>query len=125
MGEMTLSEMGSLILAIAAGLVLLSNAAEKIGAAWRAIKAPAEQKDTVQNDRITKLEEGKKDLDEWRRSVDRKLANDQREFSVIHDGLQASFQAQLALLDHGIDGNNIKQMQDAKLELQRHLISKT
>lgn len=125
MGEMTLSELGTLILAIAAGLVMLANAAEKIGGVWKAIKAPAEKKDTAQNDRIADLEDRMKNLDEWKKGVDRKLDNDQREFSVIHEGLQASFQAQLALLEHGIDGNNIKQMQDAKAVLQQHLISKT
>lgn len=30
----------------------------------------------------------------------------------------------LALLDHGIDGNNIEQMQHAKEELQNHLINR-
>ena len=42
----------------------------------------------------------------------------------IEAGNRASHQALLALLDHGIDGNNIKQMQDAKKTLQQHLIDR-
>ena len=52
------------------------------------------------------------------------LSNDKKQLDEIHDGLRASYQAQLALLDHGIDGNNIKQMQDAKTVLQKHLINR-
>ena len=32
--------------------------------------------------------------------------------------------ALLALLDHGIDGNNIEQMKQAKEDLQRHLVER-
>ena len=101
------------ILAIASGFVLLVNAAEKAVKVWKAAKAPNAKQD-----------EAIKELQEWRKDVDRKLNNDSKQLDEIHDGLRASFQAQLALLDHGIDGNNIKQMQDAKEALQQHLINR-
>lgn len=99
------------VLAAASAVVLLFNAAKAIVAAWQAAKAP----NAAQNDRIKALEDR---MDE----VDRKLSNDRQQLDEIHAGLRASYQAQLALLDHGIDGNNVKQMQDAKEVLQRHLI---
>ena len=114
MGEMSVSEAWTLILAIVSAFMLMANAVEKIVKAWKMAKAPND----LQNERLRELEE-------WRKSVDRKLENDKHELSTSHDGLQASFQAQLALLDHGIDGNNIDQMQKAKAVLQQHLISKT
>lgn len=101
------------VLAAASAVVLLSNAAEKIVKAWRAAKAP----NAKQDERIAALEE-------WRKEVDSKLTNDKEQLDEIHNGLRASYQAQLALLDHGIDGNNIKQMQDAKEALQQHLINR-
>ena len=101
------------ILAAASAFVLLSNAAEKIVKAWKVAKAPS-----------VKQDEAIKELQEWRKEVDAKLNSDKKQLDEIHDGLRASYQAQLALLDHGIDGNNIKQMQDAKEALQLHLINR-
>ena len=40
------------------------------------------------------------------------------------DKLIELWPALLALLDHGIDGNNISQMQEAKTALQNHLINR-
>lgn len=101
------------ILAWASAFVLLANAAEKIAKAVQAARAP----NVKQDERL-------KDLEEWRKEVDRKLSSDKLQLAEIHEGLRASYQAQLALLDHGIDGNNIKQMQDAKEALQQHLINR-
>ena len=101
------------ILAVASAIVLISNAVEKIAKAWSAAKAP----NVKQDERI-------KALEDWRKEVDDKLNNDKKQLDEIHEGLRASYQAQLALLDHGIDGNNIEQMQHAKEELQNHLINR-
>lgn len=101
------------ILAVASAIVLLANAAEKIIAAWKAAKAPNVQ----QNQRLDALEE-------WKRDVDRKLLNDNNHLNAIDEGARVTQRALIALLEHGIDGNNIKQMQDAKAELQNHLINR-
>lgn len=100
-----------LVMALANFVNQVGGALEKISAARRAAAAPDEE----QNRRLTELED-------WRKEVDRDRKNNRVQLDEIHDGLRASFQAQLALLDHGIDGNNIKQMQDAKTVLQKHLI---
>ena len=104
---------GGGILAIAGAIVTVGTAVEKLVQVFRAAKAPNDN----QNKRIT-------DLEEWREDVDRKLKNDKDQLDEIHEGLRASYQAQLALLDHGIDGNNIEQMQHAKADLQKHLINR-
>lgn len=113
MENLTTGELWTAVLAVASAIVLLSNAAKAIANAWQAAKAP----NVKQDQRLTELET-------WRKEVDRKLENDKRQLDEIHCGLRASYQAQLALLDHGIDGNNIKQMQDAKEALQKHLIDR-
>lgn len=113
MENLTPGQVWTAVLAAASAVVLLSNAAKAIVAAVQAAKAPNAQ----QNERITALED-------WKKDVDRKLNADKVQLDEIHDGLRASYQAQLALLDHGIDGNNIKQMQDAKEVLQKHLINR-
>ena len=107
------------VLAICTAIITISNAVEKISNIRKAAKAPNDR----QNERIDALEDWKDtELRDWQKEVDRKLNRDKEQLDSIHDGLRASYQAQLALLDHGIDGNNIKQMQDAKEALQKHLI---
>ena len=110
---MNAGEISTAILAAASAIVLLSNAAEKIVKAVQAAKKP----NSIQNDRLTALEE-------WKKSVDRKLENDKMHLESIDAGNRVTQLALLALLDHGIDGNNIDQMQHAKEELQSHLINR-
>jgi hypothetical protein len=117
MGNMTLAEALALILAIASGFLLLANAAEKIVKAYKAWKAPAAQQNERQNERLDALEA-------WQKEVDGKLNNDNARLDAIVDDNRVTQRALLALLDHGIDGNNIKQMQDAKEDLRTHLINR-
>lgn len=101
------------VLATASAVVLLSNAVEKIIKAVKAAKAP----NIKQDERL-------KALEDWKKTVDGKLDRDNNRLESIEEGNRASQRALLALLDHGIDGNNIKQMQDAKETLQNHLINR-
>lgn len=103
----------ALLLAVASAVVLLSNAVEKIAGAVRAAKAP----NIKQDERINEIEERLK-------KVEQHLGQDNTRLDVIERGNRASQQALLALLDHGIDGNNITQMQHAKEELQTYLINR-
>ena len=113
MGSWTPAEIWAAILAVASAIVLLSNAAEKISKAVQAAKAPNLQ----QNQRLEALEK-------WKEGVDSKLDNDKRHLDAIDESNRVTQVALLALLDHGIDGNNTKQMQHAKEELQNHLINR-
>ena len=70
--------------------------------------------------KIARLEQRVKRLEE----IDGYLETDKKRLDGIEDGNRATQRALLALLDHGIDGNNIAQMQKAKEELQEHLISR-
>lgn len=107
------TELWTLILAGASALVLLSNAAEKIADAVRKAKAP----NVEQDKRLDRVERHLEEVDAF-------LDKDKKRLDSIEDGNRATQRALLALLDHGIDGNNISQMQKAKEELQEHLISR-
>ena len=113
MKNLTPTELWGAVLAVASAIVLLANCAENIAKAIRTAKAPNEKQDQ-------RLDAVEKRLEE----VDRYLGNDKRRLDSIEIGNRATQRAILALLDHGIDGNNIKQMQDAKTELQSHLINR-
>ena len=102
----------STILAIASGFVLLSNCVEKIANAVKVAKAP-EQK---QNDEI---EEIKVRLDK----VETKLENDMKQIADAKECNHVLTKGMLALLEHGINGNNIDQMRDAKNGVEAYLIN--
>jgi hypothetical protein len=113
MENVTPAEIWTAVLAIASAIVLLANAARALVSAWKVAKAPAAEIDRRLNeleDRMTKAE--------------KKLDKDQEHFEAIEASNRVTQVALLALLDHGIDGNNIDQMQHAKEELQTHLINK-
>jgi hypothetical protein len=112
MENFTPSELWAVVAWVAAAIVLLGNASDRIAKAWRAAKAPNDE----QNARLDNLEH-RMDV------AEKKLSNDKAQLDAIQDGLQAIYQGQLAMLDHCLDGNNIKQMQDAKAALQHHLIT--
>ena len=107
------NELWPLILAAASAIVLLANAAEKIAKAVQLAKAP----NTRQDERLDKVEKHMKEIDGY-------LANDKARLDGLEDGNRVTQRALLALLDHSIDGNNIKQMQEAKDALQNHLINR-
>ena len=113
MGSIEPDAIWTLVLAAASAIVLLSNALEKIVKAVKAARSPT----VKQDERLTALEA-------WKKTVDSKLDRDDNRLEVIEEGNRATQRAILALLDHGIDGNNIKQMQDAKEILQNHLINR-
>lgn len=110
MEHITPAQLWTFVLAAASAIVLLSNAVEKIGKAIAAAKKPNEQ----QNNRLDKIEAR---LDK----IDSKLEADKKRLEAADETRQVELRALLALLDHGIDGNNVAQMQDAKNGLLEHL----
>ena len=100
-------------LAVAGGISTLASAGNWIVKLISAMKAP----NAAQDQQLAELQE-------WRKGVDQKLDNDNRRLIRSEQGERVTQRALLALLAHGIDGNHQKQMEEAKEELQNHLISK-
>ena len=100
------------ILAVASAIVLISNAVEKIVKAVKVAKAPED----AQNQKIA-------DLEERIKKVETKLENDKRQIDVIREGNHVLTKGMFALLEHGINGNNIDQMRDAKKDVETYLIN--
>ena len=101
------------LLAVAGGISTIGNAANWLVKMVQVFKAPNAEQDK-------QLAE----LQEWRKGVDQKLENDHKRLLKKEDSDRITQRALLALLAHGIDGNHQKQMEEAKEELQNHLISK-
>lgn len=101
------------VLAAASAVVLLSNAAEKIAKAVKAAKAPNEAQDR----RLTAAEKDIADIKGF-------LANDKKRLDSLEEGNRVTQRALIALLGHGLDGNNQKEMATAKADLESYLINR-
>jgi hypothetical protein len=101
------------ILAIAGAVNTFGSAAEKVAKVVRAAKAPNDEQDR----RITAAE---KDITDIKGFLDK----DKKRLDTLEDGNRVTQRAILALLGHGLDGNNQKEMKDAKAALENHLINR-
>lgn len=113
MENLTPAGMWTALLAVASAIVLLSNAAEKIGKAIQVAKAP----NARQDERLEALEHHVEEIDKF-------LDQDKRHLDSLDEGNRVTQRALLALLSHGIDGNNVEQMEKAKAALEEHLINR-
>ena len=110
---MGIMEIVAIALAVAGGISTLAGAGNWIVKLIQAIKAPNAEQDK----RLTNLEKHMEEVDGF-------LANDKKRLDNIDESTRVTQRALLALLAHGIDGNHQSQMEDAKKELELHLIKK-
>ena len=101
------------VLAVAGAISTLGGAANWLVKLVQVIKAPNAEQDR----RLTDLEKHMEEVDGF-------LANDKQRLNNIDESTRVTQRALLALLAHGIDGNHQSQMEDAKNELELHLIKK-
>ena len=113
MENLTPTEVVTLILGIASAFILLVNAGEKIAQIVKAVRSPNESQDKRMDEIEKRLED-----------VEDKLDNDHERFALIAEDNRVTLQALIALLDHGLDGNNFDQMRGAKTDLHNHLIKR-
>ena len=108
-----MKEICDILLAICAGITCIAGAVAVIVNVVVKIQSPNKKQD----ERIKKLEETVKTHDEILNSSDKR-------FVEIENGNRVMQRALLALLSHGIDGNEIDGMRRAKTELETYLTSK-
>jgi hypothetical protein len=124
MGQITISTAWAAVLGLLSGLLIIANVVDRIAGAVKKAKAPGVAQNEAQNTKLDAQDKRLAELEEWRKGVDWKLNKHVNSVEAIRDSDRVTQRALIALLDHGIDGNNIKQMQDAKKELQNLLIDK-
>lgn len=99
------------IVAICGGISAIAVAISWIVKGVKAAKAPREELES----RVQKLENKAKEYDRF-------FQNDNTRLESIEDGNRVTQRALLALLSHGIDGNDVDAMRTARDELQDYLI---
>lgn len=116
MGNFTSGEIITLliggILALAGAVSTIGGAIEKIAKAVRVAKAPEQ----AQNAEI-------KDIKDRLDKIESKLENDKKQIDDAKQCNHVLTKGMLALLEHGINGNNIDQMRDAKNGVEAYLIN--
>lgn len=110
---MNILELIAVVLAVAGAISTLAGAANWLVKLVQVIKAPNAEQDR----RLSDLEKHMEEVDGY-------LANDKKRLDSIDESTRVTQRALLALLAHGIDGNHQSQMEDAKRELESHLIKK-
>lgn len=100
------------ILALAGAVSTVGGAVEKIVKGVKAVRAPEQQQNV-------EIEEIKARLEK----VERKLDNDKIQIADAKECNHVLTKGMLALLEHGINGNNIDQMRDAKNGVEAYLIN--
>ena len=100
------------ILALAGAVSTVGGAVEKIAKAVRVAKAPEQ----AQNAEISEIKDR---LDK----LEFKLKKDEGQIEAGKECNRVLTKGMLALLEHGINGNNIDQMRDAKNDVEAYLIN--
>lgn len=100
-------------LALCGAIVAVSAAIGVVVSAVKKAKSPNQK----QNERLDTLEHRVDKHDEF-------LGNDKKRLDKIDEGNRVTQHALLALLKHGIDGNDIDSMRKAKSDLEIYLIEK-
>lgn len=101
------------LLGLATIINTVGSAIEKVAKARKALKAPNDEQDR----RITKVE---KDVENIKLFLD----NDKKRLTALEKGNGVWMRGMLALLGHGLDGNNQKEMESARKELEEYLINR-
>lgn len=116
MGSLTPGEIIALsvggILALSGAVTTVGGAIEKIVKVFRAAKAPEKAQNAEIDDLKIRLDK-----------VERKLENDKKAIDDAKECNHVLTKGMLALLEHGINGNNIDQMRDAKNGVEAYLIN--
>ena len=110
-GEIITLVIGGL-LALAGAVSTIGSAVEKIVKVVKVAKAPEQQ----QNAEI-------KDIKDRLDKIETKLENDKKQIADAKECNHVLTKGMLALLEHGINGNNIDQMRDAKNGVEAYLIN--
>ena len=109
----TPSELWTWFLGACVAVATISGAGAALGAWLKKARRPEAEREEC----ISKREETVARHDSFFRS-------DKNCLDEIENCNRVTQMALLALLDHGIDGNNLEQMKQAKEDLQRHLIER-
>lgn len=111
--NITLGQLWLAILGVSAVCSVLSKIIESVVKFFSKAKEPEKEQDR----RISELENSVSELKKM-------LSNDDNRLNDFEESNRLTMVALLSLLKHGIDGNDIEAMKEARSDLERYLINK-
>lgn len=118
--QFTPAELVGFITAIGGAIVTIGAVVTLIFKLFNRLRAP----ETKQNERISALEEWKKETDETLKAFRQYFINDDTRFKDIERSNKITQGALLALLKHALNGNDLESLKDAEKELEAYLLDK-
>lgn len=118
--QFTISEAMATILYICGGIVTVAAVVSVVVRFIQFLRRPK----FLQDDRIAAIENRIDVLEAQHDAYDKFFDNDKKRLDRIDEGNRVTQHALLALLAHGIDGNDTDALKNAKHELERYLISR-
>ena len=112
MGDLTLGQTIIVIAGALIGLASLVGAINQIVDTYNRLKKPGK----AQDDRLTQHDNEIVD-------INRKLANDKAKLDAQEESNRLIMRSIMALLSHGLNGNNVAEMKKANDQLQEYLIN--
>ena len=116
-----MSEWCQITLAIFGGLITVFTLWNLIEQRVKSVKAPT----TNLEERVAAIERKLEfDIHATFVEYEQRFKNDKLRLESIEAGNKVTQKAILALLEHSIDGNNLKEMQDARTDLKNYIFNK-
>ena len=116
----TPAELITLIIGICGAIVTIGAAIGVIAKFLDKAKAP----ETVQNNRLDKIDKRLDDIDNTIAKFREYFTNDDNRFKIIEKSNKITQTALLALLKHSLNGNDVDALKEAEKSLEEYLIDK-
>lgn len=118
--QFTLSQAWAVVLSICGGIVCIAGA---VGVIIKIVKA-AKKPNARQNEQINAVEQRVDRMERKMEQFESYFQNDNDRLDLLDKGMRVTQHALIALLSHGIDGNDVESLKKAKHELEEYLITK-
>lgn len=122
--QFSITQAWAIILSICGGIVTISAAVSVAIKIYHHFKKPNLKQDEEISRLWRKVNEMEDNLRQTKSEFLTYFRNDKQRLDAIEQGNRVTQQAILALLAHGIDGNDIDSMKAAKKDLEKYLLSK-
>lgn len=118
--QFNIGEAWAIILSICGGIVTIAAVVSIVIRIVMFLRRP----ELKQNNRLDSLTERVDKIEAQNEMFMGYFRNDKERIELLERGNQVIQQALLALLAHGIDGNDVKSLKEAKSELEKFLIKR-
>ena len=120
----TLSEAWTVFLAICGGITAAAAATAVIIKVVKFLRRPNDRQNSEIAELRREVQAVKKEQERMKHEYETYFKNDNERLDKIEEGNRVMQKALLALLKHGLDGNDIEAMKKAETDMEEYLVGK-